>query len=218
MAYSTAKKKKRQKNAQDAANTSTSTAVSANAADDSNSEVIEVTPAQKNTISQNYVLRELREYPAWTTWVFNKTGVVGGFILWAVLMVLIWPVVLSVGSAALSIMAIRIVGGYPQVAMGEMGITGPIFAPVLFLTIFTAIFFAWFSIKILGWLGRFSSWLAKALFWDRDRTKRKQRSKEKAEERKRVREENKKKREKDKAAKIKARADVEQARDEFPEL
>lgn len=182
------------------------------AAEQSQTEVV----ADQNTDHDDDVYNI--RYPRWTTWVYEKSGPLGSIGLWALLMVAIWPTVLSVGSAAISLISIRVVGGFPQLVVSEMGPTAPTMMPIIFLTVFVAFVVAWLTIRLLRALYHWSKYMAKALFWDRDRHARKERAMKRRQDRKEVGKQIKARKQHDKDAKIKARQQVAEAKAQNPEL
>lgn len=180
-------------------------------------EKVEDTPAATPVVDEA-VERGRDKYPKWTAKVFDIAGPIGGFGLWAIIMVILWPMLLSVGSAAMTFIAIQIVGGYPDLVIGEMGTKAPTMMPVIFLTVFTALIFAWVFIFGVKKLGQLSMYLARGLFLARDRHARKARKLEKAAERKREGERIAAKKKKDKADKVKAKQQVAAAKQDNPDL
>ena len=175
-------------------------------------------PTAVRVVADEIVEREAGNYPKWTGKVFDIAGPIGGFGLWAIIMVILWPMLLSVGSAAMTFIAIQIVGGYPDLVIGEMGTKAPTMMPVIFLTVFTALIFAWVFILGVKKLGQLSMYLARGLFLARDRHARKARKLEKAAERKREGERIAAKKKKEKTDKVKAKQQVADAKQDNPDL
>lgn len=192
----------------------------------SKAEVIDHKPDEKSAdkptavrvVVDETVERGEDKYPKWTAKVFDVAGPLGGFGLWAIIMVILWPMLLSVGSAAMTFIAIQIVGGYPDLVIGEMGTKAPTMMPIIFLTVFTALIFAWVFILGVKKLGQLSMYLARGLFWGRDRHARKARKLEKVAERKREGERIAAKKKRDKADKVKAKQQVAAAKQDNPDL
>lgn len=182
-------------------------------------EKVEGKPTAVRVVADETVEHEdTRKYPKWTGKVFDIAGPIGGFGLWAIIMVILWPMLLSVASAAMTFIAIQIVGGFPDLVIGEMGTKAPTMMPVIFLTVFTALIFAWVFILGVKKLGQLSMYLARGLFLGRDRHARKARKLEKAAERKREGERIAAKKKRDKAAKVKAKQQVADAKQNNPDL